>query len=169
MASSLVQRVGDLLLGQEKRQRVRATQVLLTWLIDALLGVIAGFCVWAGLVGALPAALWTGLTLAGVSAFYLAVRSGFNLRFTSDPALTLPQGVFSVFSAISAYVMCGPVRGASLLALMLTLMFGMFALKPREVRGLSYFAVSLLGITMAASHVLWPVQFPAREEAVHFM
>ena len=50
------------------------------------------------------------------------VRSGLNLRFNADPALTLPQGVFSVFSTVGAYLMCGPVRGASLLALAVTLM-----------------------------------------------
>lgn len=161
--------MGDLLLGQDKRQRVRASQVLLTWLIDLVLGLIAAFCVWAGLVSAIAAALWTGFTLIGVSAFYLVIRSGLNLRFTSDPSLTLPQGVFSVFSAVSAYAMCGPVRGASLLALMLTLMFGMFALKPREVRGLSFFAVTLLGATMWSCHVLWPAQFAADVEAAHFM
>ena len=169
MDTPFARRMGDLLLGQDKRQRVRATQVLLTWLIDAVLSLIAAFCAWTGLVDPLAAALWAGFTLIGVSAFYLAVRSGWNLRFSADPALTLPQGVFSVFSAIGAYAVCGPVRGASLLALMLTLMFGMFALKPREVRSLSFFAVSLLGATMWACHALWPTQFPADVEAAHFM
>ena len=163
------QRVGELLLGQDKRQRVRAARVLSTTLLDVVLAGIAGFGVWAGLLDGRAVAAWSALTIAGTLVFYALVRSGFNLRFESDPALTLPQGMFSVMSAVGGYLMCGPVRGASLLALTITLVFGMFALKPREVRSLSLFAVTALGITMALANHLWPQRFPASEEAMHFL
>jgi diguanylate cyclase len=169
MATPFSQWMGDVLLGQDRRQRVRATQVLLTVVLDAILSAIASFGVWAGLVEALPVVLWSVLTLSGTLVFYAVIRSGLNLQFESDPALTLPQGVFSVFSSVGAYLMCGPVRGASMLAMAVTLIFGMFALKPREVRGLSLFAVALLGATMWACHHRWPARFPAAEEALHFM
>ncbi|MBC7954628.1 MAG: GGDEF domain-containing protein [Cytophagales bacterium] len=169
MQYPIVHWMGSAVLGTDKRQRVRITQILLTALLDLILTAIAVYGVWAGLLPGLHAALWSVLTLTGVFGFYVAVRSGFNLRFTEDPALTLPQGVFSVFSTVAAYVMTGPVRGASLLALAVTLIVGMFALKPRQVWGLSVFAVALLGATMWWCHDRWPARFPLHEEAMHFM
>jgi len=169
MGTSLSRRMGNLLLGQDKRQRVRATQALLTVLLDLVLATIAGVGVWLGVLEGRLVLLWTVLTLAGVLGFYVLVRSGLNLRFESDPALTLPQGVFSVFSTVGAYLMCGPVRGASMLALAVTLSFGMFALRLRQVVGLSLFAVVLLGIAMAGAHWQWPQRYPAGEEVMHFL
>ncbi len=163
------QRVGDFFLGADKRQRVRATQVLLALLLDVILAAVASFGVWAGVLALSHVVLWVVLTLAGVLCFYVAVRSGFNLRFKDDPALTFQQGVFSVLSTVGAYVMCGPVRGASLLALAVTLIFGMFALKPSQVRLLSLIAVLLLGLTMAYCNARWPARFPVAEEILHFM
>lgn len=170
MGSALSCRVATLLLGQDKRQRVRATQVLLTLLLDAMLAAIAGVGVWLGMLEGRLAWLWAVFSLGGVLVFYALVRSGLNQRwFESDPALTLPQGVFSVFSTVGAYLMCGPVRGASMLALAVTLSFGMFALKLRQVVGLSLFAVLLLGFAMAGAHRLWPQRYPAEEEVMHFL
>ncbi|GAB4557735.1 MAG: GGDEF domain-containing protein [Rhizobacter sp.] len=170
MGSALSCRVATLLLGQDKRQRVRATQVLLTLLLDAVLAAIAGVGVWLGMLEGRLAWLWVVFSLGGVLIFYALVRSGLNQRwFESDPALTLPQGVFSVFSTVGAYLMCGPVRGASMLALAVTLSFGMFALKLRQVVGLSLFAVLLLGFAMAGAHRLWPQRYPAEEEVMHFL
>ena len=170
MGSSLSRRVATLLLGQDKRQRVRATQVLLALLLDAVLAAIAGVGVWLGVLESRIVLMWAVLTLGGVLGFYALVRSGLNQRwFEADPALTLQQGVFSVFSTVGAYLMCGPVRGASMLALAVTLSFGMFALKLRQVVGLSLFAVLLLGFAMAGAHQLWPHRYPAEEEVMHFL
>ncbi|MBC7993503.1 MAG: GGDEF domain-containing protein [Rhizobacter sp.] len=169
MGNSLSRRVGNLLLGQDKRQRVRATQSLLTLLLDLLLAAIAGVGVWLGVLEGRLALLWAVLCLGGVLGFYGMVRSGLNLRFKSDPALTLPQGVFSVFTTVGAYLMCGPVRGASMLALAVTLIFGMFALRLRQLVGLSLFAVLLLGLAMAVAHSQWPQRYPAAEEVMHFL
>jgi len=47
--------------------------------------------------------------------------------------------------------------------------FGMFALTPRQVGGLSGAAVILLGLTMWFCHARAPASFPAGEEAMHFM
>ena len=170
MGSSLSRRVATLLLGQDKRQRVRATQVLLALLLDAVLAAIAGVGVWLGVLESRIVLMWAVLTLGGVLGFYALVRSGLNQRwFEADPALTLQQGVFSVFSTVGAYLMCGPVRGASMLALAVTLSFGMFALKLRQVVGLSLFAVLLLGLAMAGAQHWWPHRYPAEEEVMHFL
>lgn len=170
MGPGLFTRITTLVLGHDARQRLRASQALLVVLVDLLLSFICGFGVWAGLIEAQMALAWSSLTLLGVLGFYAVIRSGWNLRLSpEDPALTMPQGVFSVFSTVAAYITCGPVRGASLLAMAITLVCGMFALKPGQVRRLTLFAVLLLGITMVGAHVRWPERFPIAEEALHFM
>jgi diguanylate cyclase (GGDEF)-like protein len=168
MALSATRRLDGLLLGQEKRLRVRSRQAMLTFALNVVLSAIALCGAALGLMDPRATCAWVALSLIGPSAFYAAVRSGFSLRFT-DPALTLPQGVFSVVSTMVAYVVCGPVRGASLLVLAVALIFGMFALAPRQVRNLSLFAVIALGATMFGAHALAPGRYPAAQELMHFL
>lgn len=170
MGPALSSRLTTLLLGQEARQRLRASQALMVVLVDVLLSFVCAFGAWAGLIDPRMALGWSVLTLVGVLAFYAVIRSGWNLRLsTADPALTLPQGVFSIFSTVAAYLICGPARGASLLAMAITLVCGMFALKPGQVQRLSVFSVLLLGTTMIGAHLRWPERFPIAEEVLHFM
>ncbi|HEY0817723.1 MAG TPA: diguanylate cyclase [Rhizobacter sp.] len=170
MGKAVRTRVSTLVLGHEARQRLRASQALMVVLVDVLLSFVCAFGVWTGLIDARLALAWSSLTLLGVLGFYAVIRSGWNLRLASaDPALTLPQGVFSIFSTLGAYLICGPVRGASLLAMAITLVCGMFALKPGQVQRLSVFSVLLLGATMVGAHLRWPERFPIAEEALHFM
>ncbi|MBX3621680.1 MAG: diguanylate cyclase [Rhizobacter sp.] len=169
MGSAFALRLGDLVLGHDSHQRLRATQALLVVLLDLVLAAICGVGVALGLISGAAALLWTAFTLVGVLGFYALVRSGLNLRFKSDPALTLPQGVFSVLSTVLAYLMFGPMRGASLLAMAVTLVFGMFALRPRQVCGLSLFTVVLLGAAMVAAHLRWPEHYPVAQEVLHFL
>jgi len=112
---------------------------------------------------------WEMFALIGATSFYVMVRSGFSLRFASDPAMTLPQGVFSVVSTVAAYFVAGPARGASLLVMAVTLVFGLFALTAPQVRRLSFFAVVAMGATMLVAHLRDPVHFPAAEEGMNFM
>ena len=170
MGAALSTQLATLVLGREARQRLRASQALLVVLVDVLLSFICAFGVWTGLIEAHHALAWSSLTLLGVLAFYAVIRSGWNERLSpTDPALTMAQGVFSVFSTVTAYLICGPVRGASLLAMAITLVSGMFALKPGQVRRLSVLAVLLLGVAMVGGHLRWPERFPIAEEALHFM
>jgi diguanylate cyclase (GGDEF)-like protein len=163
-------RLATLVLGHEARQRLRASQALLVVLVDVLLSLVCAFGAWAGVIDPHMALGWSVLTMAGVLGFYAVIRSGWNEKLCKDdPALTLAQGVFSVFSTVAAYLICGPVRGASLLAMAITLVCGMFALKAGQVQRLSVFAVVLLGATMTWGHMRWPERFPAAEEALHFM
>jgi diguanylate cyclase len=170
MGRALHTRTLTLVLGHEARQRLRASQALLVVLVDVLLSLICGFGAWTGLIDARLAFAWSTFTLLGVLGFYAVIRSGWNQRLSpDDPALTMQQGVFSIFSTVVAYLICGPVRGASLLAMAITLVCGLFALKPGQVRRLTVFSVLLLGATMIGGHLAWPERFPIAEEALHFM
>jgi diguanylate cyclase (GGDEF)-like protein len=51
-----------------------------------------------GLMAAEPALWLCCLSLAGITSFYVLVRSGLSRHLGSDPSLTLPQSVFGVLS-----------------------------------------------------------------------
>lgn len=157
------------LLGTDRSQRVRVKQALVAGGIYTALSLIMGLGVLMGLVEPLPA---TGLmaVVTGVSAlFYGLIRSGANLRFPADPALTQVQGFFCVFAACACYLTAGPLRGAILMTVMIGQVFGIFALTPRQARRMAMFGVSAFGVTMAAAAWLDPLRFPPRVELLHFL
>ena len=101
--------------------------------------------------------------------FYALFRSGLNLRIGRDPGLTLPQLVIGCSLSVWSYAVTGPARGAILLILVSTLMYGMFALTSRQSRCLA--AAALAGL---AAVMLWrahtdPAGYPWRLEVVHFL
>lgn len=159
----------DALLGTDRNQRVRVKQVLIAGGIYAALSVIVGLGVLMGLVEPLPAAVLSGTVISVSALFYGLIRSGANLRFPSDPALTQVQGFFCVFAACACYVVAGPFRGAILMTVMIGQVFGIFALTPRQARRMAMLGVSALGITMAAGAWLDPLRFPPRVELLNFL
>jgi len=110
--------------------------------------------------------------VAGVSvtiaAFYVAIRSSFSRRF-ADPALTVAQMAFAILALSFAYLINPPVRGMLLMIVALVLMYGAFALAPKECRRLGGFSVVSLGLAMGTGSLLAPHRFPPAIESVHFL
>ena len=159
----------DALLGTDRNQRVRMTQALVASGIYAALTAIMGLGVLLGLVEPRPAAA-LAVTVLGVSAVFLVlIRSGANLRFASDPALTQAQGFFCVLAACACYVIAGPFRGAILMTVVIGQVFGIFALTPRQARRMATLGVTALGVTMTAGAFADPVRFPPRVELLNFL
>ena len=169
MAAVWLRAIGTVALGSERHQRIRAGQALIALLIYALCDLVAWFGVEQQFIDPIEAAIVCTTMLSGALVFYAIIRSGLNLRMGRDPSLTLPQGVLSVMSTAAGYYIAGPVRGAELMILLVTLMFGMFALRPREVRGLSIFALLVLGVLMCWGARYHPDRFPPAIELAHFM
>lgn len=96
-----------------------------------------GFLAWCGFIG------------LGQLAIYVAIRSGWSERF-ADPALTAAQIVLGVLSVEWAYMICGPMRGVSLLPLLLIFTFGAFSLSWRRFGWLTLFALLSLFAVVAA-------------------
>ena len=150
-------------------QRVRASQSLLAVVVYAAFACVQHAEVLAGLVD-LRASLWlTAFYLGGSLGFYAVIRSGLNERLSADPSLTLPQMVLGVLSAVGSYAITGPGRGAVMSLMVLILVFGMFALRPRQARWLAVGACLLLAATMVVKAVTDPARYPAAVEAVHLL
>ncbi|MSO36540.1 MAG: hypothetical protein EXQ50_00840 [Acidobacteria bacterium] len=79
----------------DDRQALRTRRFLMaagtSLMVIALLGITYAFggLEWTGLVQG------TALILLWIAVFFIAIRSGFNLRF-SDPSLTAPQVASSI-------------------------------------------------------------------------
>ncbi|WP_077037234.1 diguanylate cyclase [Pelomonas sp. KK5] len=161
--------LSDLLLGQEPALRVRTTQ---TGLAVLLMVVSVGFMFYAGWVdhgGLRPVMLvWSVISLGGLVAAFLAIRTGWSLRF-ADPSLTLPQIVFSIASSAWGYGLGGEMRAIALPMLMIVMMFGMFQLQARATLGLGAYALLAFGLSMGLMAWRRPEVYRPAVELGHFM
>src|SRR5512139_1881302 len=159
----------DALLGADRHQRVRVKQSLVASLVYLGLSAICTLGVWLGVIDAVQAGALVAAVLGASAVFYALIRSGFNQRFASDPALTQAQGVVCVLASCAAYVVAGPIRGAMLMTIMIGQVFGIFALTPRQARRMAAIGVLTLGATMGACAYFDPVHFAPREELLQFL
>ena len=170
MASLCLPRFRSVWLGPSTgAQRLRASQSLLAVLVYAVFAAVQHAEVLAGLVDP-TASLWlTAFFMTGSLGFYAVIRSGLNERLGADPSLTLPQMVLGVLATVGSYLITGPARGAVMSLMVLILVFGMFALRPRQARWLSVFACALLALAMVWKGATDPAHYPPAVEAVHLL
>jgi diguanylate cyclase (GGDEF)-like protein len=159
----------DALLGTDRNQRVRAKQSLIASGVYLGLSVTVGLGVLMGLVAAVPAAVLVASVMGVSVVFYGLIRSGMNLRFTTDPALTQWQGFFCVASCCACYVVASPLRGGVLMTVLLGQVFGVFALTTRQAWRMAALGVVSLGMTMGAAAYFAPLRFPPQVELLHFL
>ena len=92
----------DLLLGKDPAQRLRLRQNLLA---VALMGISVAMLHYAVRVSGQPPGPWlwpwTVMSLGGLALVYVAIRSGWSLRF-ADPSLTREQIAFAIYAAALA-------------------------------------------------------------------
>ncbi|MEO7245838.1 MAG: GGDEF domain-containing protein, partial [Rubrivivax sp.] len=158
----------DALLTTDPLQRMRLSQAALAMVLMAI-GVLGmHYFVLAGMAPAGPVALWTVVSLGGMALFFVLIRSG-RTRGRRDPSLTQPQMMFSLVSGAVAYALTGAGRGAVFPIVMVVLAFGMFQLRPPEVRRVSVFAVAVFGATMALLAWRQPQVYRPAVELGHFI
>jgi diguanylate cyclase (GGDEF)-like protein len=140
-----------------------ATATLYT-LFVALLAVesAAGMVPFSGVLG-------LGLYAAfGASTFYVLVRA--NARLGLRPhTLAALQGLFGITCNMWAYSITGPLRGATLMGLIVVVVFCTFALRPRQTLLLALCGLLGMGVTMWWHQMRDPLRYPPRVEAVTFV
>jgi diguanylate cyclase (GGDEF)-like protein len=123
----------------------------------ALIGVDAG-------AGALGLGVYAAL---GTSTFYALVRASARLRLRPHTLAAL-QGLFGITCNMWAYSITGPLRGATLMGLMVVVVFCTFALRPRQTLLLALCGLLGMGATMWWHQLRDPLHYPPRVEAVTF-
>jgi diguanylate cyclase (GGDEF)-like protein len=122
----------------------------------------------AGLAGEQAVAALTLFGLAGNVGFYFLIRNSRSLNLT--PAqLSVYQGRFAIIGACLGYTLVGPIRGASLVVLLVILIFCAFTLPAKKTYSLSLFSVVLLGASMLAMRIADSTTFDVRTELIHFV
>ena len=164
----LRQRLADAVLGSGSAQRLRVAQAGLAML---LMGFSVAMLVYAAHVAGVPRSLvtaWAALSLGGLAAFFIAIRSGWSARL-ADPSLTLAQMLYAIGCAAAAYAMAGPMRGGVFPVLMVILMFGMFRLPPRVLAAVAAYAVLVFAAVMLAMAWRKPQVYVPAIELGHFL
>ena len=128
------------------------------------IGVMFGPAAFAGQARARAICIYVA---AGVAAFYPLVRAGSRIGLAPTTLAGL-QGVFSISCHAWAYAIGGPLRGATLMGLMVIVVFCAFALRPRQTLLLAALGISVIGSTMWWHAAHDPLHFPPAVEAATF-
>lgn len=158
----------DWLLGRGGQGRGAVKLTLLALTVYGLFALNVAVQVMLGLMRPAPALWLCGVSLAGITAFYLLVRSGLSRHLGADSSLTLSQSVFGALITAWGYAIDPPLRGAIIAIMLLNLVWGMFVLSQRQAFGLYLFGLAALGAAMGYGAVTDPAQFPPAVEALHF-
>jgi diguanylate cyclase (GGDEF)-like protein len=163
-----LRRVGLAFAGDDPKMRrlVRywGATVLLYLLCIAILWVE----VFSGAAEARYTIAFTIFALLGHGLFYQLIRSSKRLGL-SPAQLSDYQGRFAIVCTVFGYAIVGPFRGATLLVLLVVLVFCAFTLEPKKTHALSVFAVVLLGLVMLAMTYAAPVAFDPATELKRFV
>lgn len=114
---------------------------------------------------ALVAASHIGVALVTQLAFFLLLKSGFNLRFR-DPSLTHPQ--LAVATLLTSYLLmfAGEIRGSLIMLYPLSLLFGVFLLTLRAFIWHAVFALTCFSLVL-----IWDmsIQYSQKPPATHLV
>jgi diguanylate cyclase (GGDEF)-like protein len=164
----ILQSIIDALISTDVKLRRLVMYWAVTMVLSALCVLLLWFEVWIGAITT-PQAAWLSAIIGGGGIlFYGLIRASLRLGLT--PAqLAGGQGRLSIICIIAAYAIATPVRGATLILLLVVLVFCAFALTPRKSHQMSAFAIILLALTMLWMVATDPERYPPTHEAVHFI
>lgn len=155
-------------LTSDRQQSLRITRSLLSASVFVVCVGLIAYGSWRGIMDPHQGAVLAALVVVSCAGFYLALRSGFNLRF-ADPALTLPQTLAAITWIAGAYCTTNAVHGGTLMLLALVLVFGIFSMNLRRARLSGVYTVGIMGAVMLYKNATDPVVYPATVELMHFV
>jgi diguanylate cyclase (GGDEF)-like protein len=161
-------KLAALFLTADPLQRLRIRRSLLSvWVFVVCVGLIA-YAIFMGIMDPHEGAILTSAIVVSCAGFYLALRSGLNLRF-ADPALTLPQTLAAITWIAGAYGTTNASHGGTLMLLALVLVFGIFSMNPRRARISGVYTVFIMGLVMLYKSWTAPLIYPAKVEWMYFV
>lgn len=149
---SLQQRLLDLLLTTEPRQRASLVTTGLACLLMVFCILAMKLVAAAGLADARLVHWWSLASGACVFVSFALIRCGLT-RNWRDPAFTHIQITYAITSNAAAYVITGHARGIVPPILAVIMMFGVFGLRPVQIKAL--LGYGLLAFSVAGALVQW--------------
>jgi diguanylate cyclase (GGDEF)-like protein len=107
------------------------------------------------------------IALVSMMSGYAMIRASKRLSITPASA-TMLQALLAIICDVFAYAICGQVRGAVMMIMLVVLVFCAFSLRPRQTLALCLTADALLAATMHYLVGRDPASFPLEIEAAHF-
>lgn len=166
-SASGLARLLNAVLGTDPKQRVRVSRSLMAAFVYVVGCVLCEFGLRRWPLSLLGARAYELLGLLVCAGTYVAVRSGWSLRF-ADPSLTMLQITAAQLSGALFYAVMSPVRGAMLSLQVMIALFAIFGLKLREQLQVTGQALLVMGLTMVALAWWWPQTYEPAMEWVHF-
>ncbi len=146
--------------GSVPKQRLLLQRTILASGICIGALVLDTFAIRNGLMNGHQVALLAEFSAVGISAFYLIIRSGVNIRLGRMSSLTYPQQIFAMIVTVWTFAIAGSIRGAVISLLVLILMFGVFAFRPRAMVDLALLALLMLAAVMAGLNRVNAAEYP---------
>ncbi|WP_239700513.1 diguanylate cyclase [Massilia sp. 9096] len=157
-----------ILFGAEPRLRRMTQYWSATALLYFLFLSLLGHCAALGLIDAGSMRALERYAELGIVLFFALVR--FSPRLGLKPTtLAALQALFGISCNMWIYSIAGPMRGATLMGLMVVVVFCTFAMRPRQNLILTFTGLVGMGGTMVWQHVRDPVHYPATVEGVTFL
>ena len=156
-----------LLIGSEPRMRRMLGYWAGTWLLYAMAMLLIFSLIDSGMVDAGAGTPLIRFGMTSIFGCYLLIRGADLLSLRADQLAVL-QSLLALTCNVGAYALLGPVRGASLMVLLVIVVFSTFSLRTRATLTLCLVASVELGVTMLWMVAAHPERYPARIEAVHF-
>lgn len=157
-----------LFLTADPLQRLRIMRSLLSDSVFVVCVGLIAYAIFFDIMDPHEGAILISAIVVSCAGFYLALRSGFNLRF-ADPALTLPQTLAAITLIAGAYGTTNASHGGTLMLLALVLVFGIFSMNPRRARISGVYTVFIMGVVMLYKNWTAPLTYPAKVEWMYFV
>lgn len=141
------------LFGASAKQRRLIQRTALAGVVGGLLLVLHFFEVQNGLMTNAQLRWLTVFTLCGTVGFYGLLRFGMGSRIGQQHNWTFAQQLFAIVIMVWTFAVVGPDRAAVIGLLVLILIFGVFAFRPREMVGLAVLTLAMLGAAMYWQHL----------------
>lgn len=164
---SLRERAASIVFGPPGPVRVRTSATLIPFVVFVLFALVQHGEVMLGLIDLTESNWLTAFNLGGSFLFYLLLRTRLSERLSRDPFLTLPQILFPICSITWSYAITGPARGAVIAIMVVTIVFGMFALDRKMAPRVALLAFMALAGVMAWRAATAPERYPPVVESVH--
>ncbi len=145
--------ISRFLFGASAKQRRLIGRTALAGLVGGLLLVLHFFEVQNGLMTNAQLRWLTVVTLSGTAVFYGLLRFGMGSRIGKQHNWTFAQQFFAIVIMVWTFAVVGPDRAAVIGLLVLILIFGVFAFRPREMVGLAILTLVMLAAAMFWQHL----------------
>ncbi|MDO9176838.1 MAG: diguanylate cyclase [Agitococcus sp.] len=165
---TLLKTLADAVLGKNRQQRLRIARSLMAAMVFSIcVGVIFYLSV-IGQIIPQQGAILSGCIFVSCGGFYVALRTGFNLRF-AEPSLTLPQTLAALTWICGAYAIGNAAHGGTLMLFALVLVFAIFTMSIRRSIISASYGVVAMAATMAYKTITDPTVYPLQVELAYFV